>query len=64
MMTKAQAKKIKQQLLGLGWDINCKQAKSANLARLLVDKGMRYARITKADYAEFFKSRRINPTWR
>lgn len=60
-MTKAQAKKIKQQLLGLSWDAHRKQAKSANLARLLVDNGLRYARITKADYAAFYKRRRIKP---
>jgi hypothetical protein len=60
-MTKAQAKKIKQQLLGLSWDSHRKRAKADNLARLLVDEGLRYARITKSDYAEFYRRRRIKP---
>jgi len=62
-MTKKQAKALKQQILGLSWDAHRKQAKGENLARLLVDKAYRYARITHADYAAFFKSRRIKPTW-
>ena len=62
-MTKKQAKALKQRILGLSWDAHRKQAKAAAGARLLVDKAYRYARITRADYAVFFKSRRIKPTW-
>jgi len=62
-ITKKQAKALKQSILGLNWDAHRKQAKAANLARLLVDKAYRYARITRADYAAFFKARRIKPTW-
>ena len=63
-MTKKQAKALKQRILGLNWDANIKRAKAVNLARLLVDKAYRYARITRADYTAFFKARRIKPTWR
>jgi len=63
-MTQRQAKKLKQQILGLNWDSNIKRAKAVNLSRLLCEKAHRHARFTRADYATFFKSRRIKPTWR
>jgi hypothetical protein len=59
LMTKKEATALKQQLLGLRWDVNRKEAKIERLARLLVDKAQRHARFTRADYAAFFKSRRI-----
>ena len=62
-MTKKEAKALKQQLLGLRWDINRKEAKIERLARLLVGKAHAHARFTKADYRAFFRSRRIKPTW-
>jgi hypothetical protein len=63
-MTKEQIKALKQQVLGLNWDANIKRAKAENLARLLCEKAQSHARFTRADYATFFKSRRIKPTWR
>ena len=62
-MTKKQAKALKQRILALNWDANIKRAKAGNLARLLVDKARSHARFTRADYAAFFKARRIKPTW-
>jgi hypothetical protein len=63
-MTQREIKKLKQQILGLNWDSNRKRAKAENLARLLCDNALSHARFTRADYATFFKSRRIKPTWR
>jgi hypothetical protein len=63
-MTQRQAKQLKQQILGLNWDANIKRAKAVNLSRLLCETAQRHARFTRADYATFFKSRRIKPTWR
>jgi hypothetical protein len=62
-MTKKQAKALKQQILGLRWDINRKEAKLEHLARLLVDNAHAHARITKADYRAFFKARGIKQSW-
>jgi hypothetical protein len=63
LMTKKEAKALKQQLLGLRWDINIKEAKLERLARFLVENAHGHARITKSDYRAFFKARRIKPTW-
>jgi hypothetical protein len=63
-MTKKQAQALRQRILALNWDSNIKRAKAVNLSRLLCEKAERHARFTRADYATFFKSRRIKPTWR
>ena len=63
-MTKAEARKLKKTILALNWDSNIKRAKAVGLSKLLFEKAQRHARFTKADYAAFFKSRRIKPTWR
>jgi hypothetical protein len=62
-MTKKQATALKRKILGLRWDINIKEAKLERFARFLVENTHGHARFTRADYAAFFKSRRIKPTW-
>jgi len=62
-MTQRQIKKLKQQILGLNWDLNRKRAKATNLAKMLCETAHEHARFTRADYRAFFKSRRIKPTW-
>jgi hypothetical protein len=62
-MTKKQAKALKQQILGLRWDINRKEAKLERFARFLVENAHGHARITKSDYRAFFRSRRIKQSW-
>ena len=63
-MTKKQAKALKQRILALNWDANTKRAKAVNLSKQLVENAQAHARFTRADYAAFFKARRIKPTWR
>ena len=62
-MTKKEAKALKQRILALNWDLNRKRAKATNLAKRLCEEAQRHARFTRADYAAFFKSRNIKPTW-